>query len=115
MKRVFVCDDEPHIARLLEMGLRHAGCDVTLACDGREAIQALARAKFDLAVIDLVMPYFDGIEVLEYLRHELRSTIPVYLITQANTEGLAEQIEPFGPAQLLTNDGKIDWQSVLAA
>ena len=70
---------------------------------------------YDAAVLDIVMPHFDGIEVLAYLREELHSDIPVYLVTQGTTEGLDDEVRPYAPVAILPNDGNIDWRTVLPA
>ena len=114
MKRVLVCDDEPHIAMLHKLGLRRAGCEVDTGCDGREAKEALATVHYDAAVLDLVMPHFDGVEVLAYLREVLHSDMPVYLVTQSATEGLDDEIRRYAPVQILSSDGSIDWRTVMA-
>lgn len=114
MKRVLVCDDEPHIAMLHKLGLRCAGCVVDTGCDGREAKEALAMVRYDDAMLDLVMPHFDGIEVLAYLRDVLHSNIPVYLVTQGTTDGINDEVRRYTPVQILPSDGSIDWRSVMA-
>lgn len=66
--RLLVVDDEPPIASFLRMGLAHAGYDVTVAADGRAALEAAAGAHFDLVVLDVMLPGIDGIEVCRRLR-----------------------------------------------
>ncbi len=81
-KRVLVCDDERHIVRLVESNLRRQGHEVTCAYDGREAVAVLERETFDWAVVDLMMPYVDGLEVLKWIRtHERSQATKVVLLS----------------------------------
>ncbi len=66
--RVLVVDDEPSIASFLRMGLTHAGYEVTLAADGFEALAWAARERFDLVVLDVMLPGIGGVEVCRRLR-----------------------------------------------
>ncbi len=65
-KHVLVADDEPHIGRIIKMKLEAGPFDVTLAFDGREAIDSLhaEHTSFDLVVLDLMMPERTGLDVL---------------------------------------------------
>ena len=67
-ERVLVVDDERHIVRLIQVNLERQGYDVTCAFDGRQAIGLLERQRFDRAVVDFMMPYLDGYEVLKWIR-----------------------------------------------
>jgi len=66
--RVLVVDDEPAIASFLRMGLTHAGYEVALAADGVEALAWVGRERFDLVVLDVMLPGIDGVEVCRRLR-----------------------------------------------
>jgi len=70
-KRILVADDDAAIRTALCATLEADGYDVTLANDGRVAIEALLATHFDLAILDLAMPQMDGLEVLQEL-HVLR-------------------------------------------
>ena len=61
--RVLVCDDEPQILRALRIVLRDAGYAVVPVATGREALDAAALQAPDAAIVDLVLPDFDGVEV----------------------------------------------------
>ncbi len=67
--RVLVVDDEESICTLVEQALRKAGYDVAVASDGHEALRVVeAQDRFDLFVIDLVMPDMRGDELVRRLR-----------------------------------------------
>lgn len=68
VKRNLVADDEPQIVRLIERQLAGQGYEVTAVYDGRTAIEALQKTTFSHAILDLMMPFADGTEVLEWIR-----------------------------------------------
>jgi DNA-binding response OmpR family regulator len=67
-KRVLVVDDEPNIVMSLEFLMKRAGFEVTVARNGREALQALDGQPPDLLLLDVMMPELDGYEVCERIR-----------------------------------------------
>jgi two-component system OmpR family response regulator len=66
--RVLVVDDEVNIAELVSMALRYEGFDVTTAHTGAKAVTAARSSAPDAVVLDLMLPDFDGLEVLRRLR-----------------------------------------------
>jgi DNA-binding response OmpR family regulator len=81
-KRVLVAEDEPNISRLLQLQLQRHGCEVEVVQDGQEALDALASRAFDLVVLDVMMPYVDGLSVLRRIReNEATSSLFVALVT----------------------------------
>jgi CheY-like chemotaxis protein/two-component sensor histidine kinase len=67
---ILVADDDADVRRILGEALTAAGCDVRTAASGGEALELARRLQPDLAIIDLVMPGMDGIEVLAMMRRE---------------------------------------------
>ena len=67
-KKILAVDDERHIVRLVEVNLARAGYQVVTAFDGREALQKVESEKPDLVVLDVMMPFMDGFEVLRNLK-----------------------------------------------
>ena len=63
-KKILAVDDERHIVRLVEVNLQRAGYEVVTAYDGREALEKVKSENPDLIVLDVMMPYMDGFEVL---------------------------------------------------
>jgi two-component system response regulator MprA len=80
MARVLVVDDEPAVRRALERALRLESHDVTLAEDGEEALDVLARGATDAVILDVLMPKLDGLEVCRRLRKAGDRT-PVLMLT----------------------------------
>jgi two-component system response regulator GlrR len=68
--RVLVVDDEANCLRVLAMGLRLEGFDVLTAKDAEDALRTLADTSVDIAVVDLMMPRTNGIQLARLLREE---------------------------------------------
>ena len=108
---VLVCDDERLIVRLIQVNLERMGYSVVTAADGREALELLKTVKPMLVMLDVMMPYVDGYEVLRSIRKNPEtSKLPVIMLTVQAQEG-DEQIgldlganmymtKPFNPQDL---------------
>lgn len=80
--KVLVCDDERHIVRLIQVNLERQGYTVVTAFDGKEGLEKVRSEKPDLMVLDVMMPYMDGFEVLKTLRREPEyESLPVIMLT----------------------------------
>ena len=66
--RILIVDDEPNHRRSLGISLRLEGYEVVEACDGQQALERLGEHTVDLAIIDLMMPRIDGLELARRLR-----------------------------------------------
>jgi two-component system OmpR family response regulator len=77
---VLVVDDEPNIAELLAMALRLEGWDISVAHTGGKAVAAARKQRPDAVVLDLMLPDFDGLEVMRKLRANTPD-IPVLFLT----------------------------------
>ena len=82
--RILLVDDEHSIQTLLTYPLRKDGYEVVSALDGRQALDLFAEQRFDLVVLDLMLPKLDGIEVCRRLRS--RSQVPIIMLTAKDDE-----------------------------
>lgn len=78
--RVLIIEDEASLRQTLTRILRQAGCDVTAAATGPEALQRLTTSSYDLAYLDIHLPEMDGLQVLREL-HKLNPQMPVVMFT----------------------------------
>ena len=112
-KKILACDDEKHIVRLVQVNLERAGYEVVTAMDGKEALQKVADENPDLVVLDVMMPYMDGFEVLQNLRRNPSTRdIPVIMLTAKAQDadvfkGWQSGVDcyltkPFNPMELLS-------------
>jgi DNA-binding response OmpR family regulator len=77
--RILLVDDEQSIQTLLSYPLRKDGYEVVQAGDGREALARFGESKFDLVVLDVMMPRLDGLEVCRRMRAQ--SSVPIIMLT----------------------------------
>jgi DNA-binding response OmpR family regulator len=82
--RILLVDDEQSVQTLLAYPLRKDGYEVVPAFDGREALDRFAERRFDLVVLDVMLPKIDGIEVCRRLRS--RSQVPIIMLTAKDDE-----------------------------
>lgn len=112
-KKILVVDDEKHIVRLVQANLDRAGYAVVTANDGKEALEKVAEENPDLVVLDVMMPYMDGFEVLQNLRRNPSTRdIPVIMLTAKAQDadvfkGWQSGVDcyltkPFNPMELLS-------------
>jgi DNA-binding response OmpR family regulator len=82
--RILLVDDEQAVQTLLAYPLRKDGYEVVSAVDGREALDRFSEQRFDLVVLDIMLPKLDGIEVCRRLRS--RSQVPIIMLTAKDDE-----------------------------
>jgi DNA-binding response OmpR family regulator len=82
--RILLVDDERSIQTLLTYPLRKDGYHVTPALDGREALERFQHGRFDLVILDLMLPRLDGVEVCRELRRH--SQVPIIMLTAKGAE-----------------------------
>ena len=82
--RILLVDDEQAVQTLLTYPLRKEGYDVVGAMDGQEALDRFTEQRFDLVVLDIMLPKLDGIEVCRRLR--TRSQVPIIMLTAKGDE-----------------------------
>ena len=99
--RVLIVDDEAPLLRATKRILTSAGYDVTTAANGREAIEIILHAKFDVIISDIAMPELDGIQLLRTVRQR-DLDVPVVLMTGAPDLSTAMQAVTHGALQYLT-------------
>lgn len=109
MTRVLVIDDEQGLRRALGINLKARGYDVTLAADGKSALEAASQEPPDAVVLDLGLPDLDGVTVIEGLRGW--SKVPIVVLSARSGEpdkvvaldaGADDYVtKPFGMDELL--------------
>ena len=107
--RILVADDDRNIADLVRMYLAKAGYEVTVARDGDETQKLLKEQTFELAVLDIMMPGPDGLQIIRNLRK--RSEMPVIFLSARSSDidkvaglqlGADDYVtKPFNPTELV--------------
>ncbi|MEM8523722.1 MAG: response regulator transcription factor [Bacteroidota bacterium] len=109
--KILICEDEEILLTALEFRMRKAGFDVLLAKDGQHALDTLQTEAVDLVVADIDMPRMTGIELIQALREQQKSDLPVVVISALeHDEEIMEALrlggtdfvaKPFKPAELV--------------
>src|SRR3989475_8816129 len=109
---VLVVDDDPDVARFVEVNLRSAGYQLTVASNGEEALERAVQLRPDLVLLDVMMPKLDGFEVAQRLRRDSRTSsssiimLTAKALSAGKVLGLSSGaddyiIKPFDPVELL--------------
>ena len=78
-KRILIVDDEPMIVKGLKYSLEQDGYETASAGDGEEAVNTFFAGKFDLVLLDVMLPGMGGIEVCQRIRE--KSDVPIIMLT----------------------------------
>lgn len=110
MAKILIVDDEPRIRELIHEHLQYSGYICEEAGDGSAALAQLSGGGFDLVILDLMMPFMDGMTCLREMRTRKIMT-PVIMLTArseeydklAGLEGGADDyvVKPFSPRELV--------------
>ena len=103
MIRVLVIDDDPGIRVVLQRNLEHASFEVITAEDGPSGLTAARDQVPDVIVLDLLLPYADGFEVLRQLaRDAATSALPVIVLTALTGPEVKDQCRKAGARYVMT-------------
>jgi CheY-like chemotaxis protein len=112
-RKVLVAEDNPALAGVVRFNLKRTGFEVTVARNGREALEMAGHTPFDVVITDQQMPEMTGTELCaELRRREEYRTTPIIMLTakglELDIEGLRQRLgvsaalpKPFSPAELV--------------
>ena len=81
-REILLIDDDPLVVKVYAERMRFEGWNVSVARDGWEACQEAKRAKFDMILLDIRMPFHDGVEVLRDIRDgDMNADSLIYILT----------------------------------
>ena len=107
---VLIVDDQEVIRLSFLRSLAGTHCNVAVAANGEEALQAMEQRRFDLVLLDLRMPGMDGMEVLKAIKQTWPDTEVVIITGYPNVESAKEAVrlgaygylaKPVGPAEVI--------------
>ena len=120
MAKILIVDDEPRIRDLIREHLQYAGFTCEEAGDGTAALSVLSQGGIDLVILDIMMPFMDGMTCLREMRTRKIMT-PVIMLTARSEEydkltGLESGaddyvVKPFSPRELVARAGPHDAQA----
>lgn len=109
--KVLVIDDDLSVRNTFCRVLERAGYEADAAEDGKEALEKIAQKRYDVVLVDLVLPDMEGTEVVAKAKDELKETLKIILTGYPSVETRAEAMEqridgyltkPVKPDELLT-------------
>lgn len=98
-KKILLIEDEIFIRELYEKVLQGAGYDVVPAQDGQEGLEKVRNEKFDLLLLDIMLPKVTGIDVLKEMKKDTNpdvKNLPVYLLTNLGQESIIKEAFKLG-------------------
>lgn len=93
MLKILVVEDEPSVALLLQKGLSEKGHTISLAPDGLTGLEMAGKSKFDLLILDIMMPGMNGLELCRQLRARHDSTPVLMLTALGSTENVVTGLD----------------------
>ncbi len=94
-KKILIVEDEKPIRQALELKLSKAGFSITPVSNGKDAISKVSKQKFDLILLDLMMPEMNGYEVLAQLKN-LNIKTPVIILSNLGQEEDIKKAKEYG-------------------
>lgn len=81
MAKILIVEDDKELSHITELELKHEGFSVVTAADGREGFEKIQSENPDLVLLDVMLPRLSGLEILRKVRNELKSELPIILVT----------------------------------
>ena len=78
-RKILIVEDEARIARFVQLELRHEGFDTSIEGNGRVALDKILNEKFDLVLLDVMLPELDGMQICQAVRRT--SNVPIIMLT----------------------------------
>jgi len=111
-QHILIVDDEPNVGDVLGIYLRRENFSVSIARDGRAALDEIERTPPSLLILDLMLPHIDGLQIVRRLRELEASDVPIIILTAKTEEsdrilglelGADDYVtKPFSPRELVS-------------
>lgn len=108
--KILIVEDDSMTRKAIEHRIKMDNYEVISASDGKDALEILQKEKIDFMITDLHMPNISGLELIKYVRSELKKNIPIIMLTRVGLEetvllafelGVDDYItKPFSPTEL---------------
>ena len=108
---ILICEDNRLALKTLTVVLEREGFKPDTAENGNDAMTLLKKNVYDMIVVDIHLPYHSGLELVKFLRSELKSNTPVLIVTAFSDQQMQRQagelgingyiVKPFNPTDLI--------------
>ncbi len=99
-KKILIVEDERPLAHALELKMIHEGYETHVASTGEDGLKEASTGKYDLILLDLILPGLDGFTILENLKQKKSKTLVIVLSNLGQDED-RKKAEEFGAKQYL--------------
>jgi len=109
--KILICEDNLMAVKTLSVVLNREGFETDSAVDGNEALNLIKKNDYDLMVVDIHLPYISGLELVKFLRSDLKKDTPVLVLTAFSDKQMQSQarqlgisgyiVKPFNPSDLI--------------
>ncbi len=116
--KFLICEDDLSILSLIDFKIRKSGLgEVVKATDGRQARQHLLNEDFDFLITDIHVPFLSGLELVSFIRNDLKKSMPIIVLSVEELEETVLQafelgaddyvVKPFSPSELVLRINRI--------
>lgn len=106
MAKILICEDEEIMLTALVFRMKKQNFEVHIARDGKEAMKYLETEIPDIIVADIMMPHVTGLELIQYLRRDLNSQVPVIIISALEMDEVVLEAFRIGANDFITKPFK---------
>ncbi|MCK5416753.1 response regulator [Candidatus Parcubacteria bacterium] len=109
-KTILIAEDEAAMLKALSQKIENRGFKVSRASDGEEALSLIAENKFDLVMLDILMPKLDGLTVMKKIREDEKwgKYVPIIMLTNLSDSASMEEANEFNVDFLVKTDWRLD-------
>jgi DNA-binding response OmpR family regulator len=110
--KILICEDDQLTMNMLSFIMEKEGFKSDIAEDGNKALTILQKNVYDLILMDIHLPFHSGLEVIKYLRSDLKMETPVLVLTAFSDQQMQRQagelgisgyiVKPFDPSDLIS-------------
>ncbi len=104
--KILICEDEEILLTALEFRLRKQGFEVLKAKDGKAALQLIETEMPDMVIADVLMPYFTGLQLIDYIRNDLHNALPIIVISALEQDEVVLEAFRLGATDFVTKPFK---------
>ncbi len=104
--KILICEDEEIMLTALEFRLQRQGLQVVVAKDGKEALEMIEKEAPDLVVADIQMPHISGLQLIQHVREDMKSSLPVIVISALEHDETVLEAFRLGATDFITKPFK---------
>jgi DNA-binding response OmpR family regulator len=99
--KILVCEDNKLASLAISAVLKKQGFGIDVATDGNQAMEEIARGDYDLIIMDIHLPYHSGLELVRYMRQDLKLETPVIVVSAFSDPQVQKQARELGISEYM--------------